>query len=92
MSFTLDSIRIKFAPPKRECKYGISLLVNPLIKDEEECKEYNFEKVDDIKSMIHTGEKDVCVFKNTNQSTLVIYNDNSPVFLYEVINNNLMTK
>ncbi|KMQ89967.1 neural ectodermal development factor imp-l2, partial [Lasius niger] len=37
------SLNIMFAPPKRECGFGVALLVNPLIKNERECKEYKFE-------------------------------------------------
>jgi len=67
------------------------LLVNPLIKDEEDCQEYKFEQTDDINWKIHSLEADVCVFKNTNQSTFSKYNDNSiTVHLYEVINNTII--
>jgi len=84
-------VQIEFASPKRECKYGIALLVNPLIKNEEDCQEYNFEQADDINWKIHSLEADVCVFKNTNQSTFSKYNDNSiTVHLYEVINNTII--
>ncbi|XP_011701290.1 PREDICTED: uncharacterized protein LOC105457985 [Wasmannia auropunctata] len=68
-----DSLKIGFTSPKRECKYGVTLLVNPSIKDERECKEYNFDKADDIKSKIHTAERNMCIFKNTNQSTFARY-------------------
>jgi len=67
------------------------LLVNPLIKDEENCHEYNFEQADDVNWKIHSLEADVCVFKNTNRSTFSKYNDNSiTVHLYEVINNTII--
>lgn len=60
------SLKIKFAPPKRECGLGIALLVNPLIKNEKECKAYNFE-VNDINAEIHTIERNLCILRDTNQ-------------------------
>ncbi|XP_067207144.1 uncharacterized protein [Linepithema humile] len=72
-----NSVKIEFAPPKRKCIYGIALLVNPLIEDERECREYKFEEAKDINSTIHTIEKTLCIHMNTNQ--FVRYNDNSTV-------------
>lgn len=75
-------LKVEFAPPKKQCKYGIALLINPSIKDERECEEYKFEE-GDIKSKIHTIERNVCVFKNSDQ--FVRYNYNSTVATYKVI-------
>lgn len=72
-----DSLKIEFAFPKRRCMYGIALLVNPFIEDEEKCGEYKFGEVTDIDKTIHTTERTFCVYMNTNQ--LVRYNDNSTV-------------
>ncbi|KYN00916.1 hypothetical protein ALC62_08142 [Cyphomyrmex costatus] len=67
-----------------ECKYEVALLVDPSIKNEKECMKYDFEKVINTKSNIHTAERSVCVFKNTNQSEFVGYNTKSTVVqLYE---------
>ncbi|XP_011642286.1 uncharacterized protein LOC105430427 isoform X1 [Pogonomyrmex barbatus] len=54
-----DKIRVSFQPPKKQCKFGISLLVNPSIKSEEECKKYVFNPYD--KSKVHTRNKNICV-------------------------------
>ncbi|CAL1676004.1 unnamed protein product [Lasius platythorax] len=66
------SLNIMFAPPKRECGFGVALLVNPLIKNERECEEYKFE-VNDINSKVHTIERALCILRDTNQ--LVRYNN-----------------
>ncbi|XP_019887928.1 uncharacterized protein LOC105281599 isoform X2 [Ooceraea biroi] len=71
-------LKVEFTPPKRECRYGVALLVNPSIKDERECREYKFEKANNINSTVHTTEKTLCVLTN-NQ--LIRYNDNSTVSL-----------
>lgn len=83
--FIKDSLKIEFAPPKRKCIYGVALLVNPLIEDERECREYKFKEAEDINSTIHTIERTLCIHMNTNQ--FVRYNDNSTVPLCKVINN-----
>jgi len=52
--------------------------------------DYDFDKVVDIKSNIHTVDRSICFFKNTNQSAFVS-NAKSTVQLYKVTNNtNLM--
>lgn len=70
-----------FAPPKRDCGLGVALLVNPLIKNERECEEYNF-KMNDT-SEIHTIERNLCILKDSNQ--FIRYNKTS-TSLCEVIN------
>ncbi|EGI59497.1 PREDICTED: uncharacterized protein LOC105151892 isoform X1 [Acromyrmex echinatior] len=79
---THNSLKVQFAPPKKECKFEIALLVDPFIKNQEECMNYDFDKVVDIKSNIHTGDRSVCFFKNTNQSAFVS-NAKSTVQLYK---------
>ncbi|XP_070152617.1 uncharacterized protein [Polyergus mexicanus] len=75
------SLKIEFAPPKKECGLEVALLVNPLIKNERECKEYKFKEMDGINSNVHTIKRALCILRNTNQS--VKYNDNSTVSLCE---------
>lgn len=76
-----DSLKIEFAPPKKECGLGVALLVNPLIKNERECEEYKFEEMDGVNSNVHTIKRALCILRNTNQP--VKYNDNSTVSLCE---------
>ncbi|XP_018369333.1 PREDICTED: uncharacterized protein LOC108765235 [Trachymyrmex cornetzi] len=78
-----NSLKVQFAPPKRECKYEIALLVDPSIKNQKECMDYDFDKVVDIKSNIHTVDRSVCFFKNTNQSAFVSNDKSTTVYLYK---------
>lgn len=60
---------------------GVTLLVNPLIQDEETCSKYNFDPYNDY--MIHGIEKNLCVFKYDNPIEIKDESD----FLYKVMNN-----
>lgn len=79
------SLKINFTLPKRECRYGVALLVDSSVKDEKECENYEFENAGNINLKIHTVEKNLCFLRNMNE--LVKYNDNSTKFLHEVTNN-----
>ncbi|XP_011862804.1 PREDICTED: uncharacterized protein LOC105559258 [Vollenhovia emeryi] len=61
-----DFLQILFPPPKRECMYGITLLINPSIQDAKECSNTSFDPYDDWR--IHSTEINVCVFKYENPS------------------------
>lgn len=77
-----DWLKVEFKPPRRECRYGVALLVNPSIKGERECREYKFESAKHVHSTVHTIEKTLCVLTNKQ---LVRYNDNSTISLCKVI-------
>jgi len=64
--------------------FGVALLMNPLIQDEEECYKYQFEVDDDSK--IHSIERSMCVFKYNNPFVENKSVDNS-TDLYKVMNN-----
>ncbi|KAL0118248.1 hypothetical protein PUN28_009121 [Cardiocondyla obscurior] len=59
-----DFLRVEFPPPKRECMYGVSLLINPSIQDEKKCLESSY----DVNKgwYVHGTERHVCVFKHDN--------------------------
>ncbi|XP_018352560.1 PREDICTED: uncharacterized protein LOC108754623 [Trachymyrmex septentrionalis] len=78
-----NSLKVQFVPPKRECKYEVALLVDPSIKNQEECMDYDFDKMVDNKSNIHTVDRSVCFFKNTNQSAFVSNDKSTVVQLYK---------
>lgn len=56
--YVLGVINVDFKAPNQNCKYKVSLFVNPYITNSEDCKKYLFDK--DNFEEIHTLEKTVC--------------------------------
>ncbi|XP_051166101.1 uncharacterized protein LOC127284613 isoform X2 [Leptopilina boulardi] len=57
-------VRVNFNPPKEECHYKVALVVNPLIKNSEECEKHVFHAKGIDAEEIHTAEKSYCILNN----------------------------
>ncbi|XP_066598013.1 uncharacterized protein [Prorops nasuta] len=61
-------IKVEYVPPKMDCQYRISLLVNSLL-DEATCKSQEFQQDNYLNIFkIHTAEKNICAFLEINNS------------------------
>ncbi|KAG7201081.1 hypothetical protein KM043_017624 [Ampulex compressa] len=72
------TLRVDFTTPKSECKYGVTLLVEPSIQDQMECANHRFANFFSANASIHTAENGVCFVRNEN-----LQDDNSITSLYQ---------
>ncbi|XP_077280262.1 uncharacterized protein LOC143907378 [Temnothorax americanus] len=84
-----DMMEVQFTPPKRECFYGVALLFNPSIQDEDECFDYEFgDKYDDWQ--VHTPDKTIDTYDNwqvhTRDRTTCVFKHNNPFVEYTTTN------
>lgn len=63
-NFNLGIVRVNFSPPKEECRYKVTLVVNSLIKNSEECEKHVFHAKGIDAEEIHTAEKSYCILNN----------------------------
>lgn len=84
-------LKIDFTPSKVTCKYGVSLLTNASINNENDCMNHNFQDSVNIEGQTHNAEKTICSVSGddhpsirSNNGTITQCQDNI-VLWYEYI-------